>query len=56
MEEAELMTSTEGHHIEVVRIYFGGCNSGDLDALLSALAPDLVYSRARSAVTSREEP
>jgi ketosteroid isomerase-like protein len=47
MEEAKLMTSTAAHHIEVVRNYFAGCNSGDLDALLSALAPDVVHSRGR---------
>ena len=37
------MTATEAKNIEVVRRYFDGCNSGDLDVLLSTLAADVVH-------------
>ena len=37
------MTATEARNIEVVRKYFDGCNSGDLDVLLSTLAADVVH-------------
>ena len=37
------MTATETKNIEVVRKYFDGCNSGDLDVLLSTLAHDVVH-------------
>jgi len=37
------MTPAEAKHIEVVRRYFDGCNSGDLEVLLSTLAPDVVH-------------
>lgn len=37
------MTVTEARNIEVVRKYFEGCNSGDLEALLSTLTPDVFH-------------
>jgi len=37
------MTSHESSNISVVLKYFDGCNSGDLDVLLSTLAPDVVH-------------
>jgi ketosteroid isomerase-like protein len=37
------MTATEARNIEVVRRYFDGCNSGELDVLLSTLTPDVVH-------------
>jgi ketosteroid isomerase-like protein len=33
----------EAENIKVIRRYFDGCNSGDLDVLLSTLAPDVVH-------------
>jgi ketosteroid isomerase-like protein len=38
-----VMTSTEMENIEVIRKYFDGCNSGNLDDLLSTLAPDVCH-------------
>ena len=35
--------NTTTANIEVVRRYFDGCNSGDLDLLLSTLTPDVVH-------------
>ena len=37
------MTAGEAGRIEVVRRYFAGCSSGDLDVLLGTLAPDVVH-------------
>jgi ketosteroid isomerase-like protein len=37
------MSATETKNIAVVRKYFDGCTSGDLDVLLSTLAPDVVH-------------
>jgi ketosteroid isomerase-like protein len=37
------MTATEAKNIEVVRKYFDGCNSGDLDVLLSTVTQDVVH-------------
>ena len=37
------MNSTEAANIDVVRKYFDGCQSGDLEILLSTLAPDVVH-------------
>src|SRR5215470_11262850 len=37
------MTSNESNNVSVVLKYFDGCNSGDLDALLSTLDPDVVH-------------
>jgi ketosteroid isomerase-like protein len=37
------MKATEAKNIDVVRTYFAGCQTGDLDALLSTLAPDVVH-------------
>ncbi len=38
------MTPTEAQNIEVVRKYFDdGCNSGDLEVLLSTLTPDVFH-------------
>lgn len=37
------MTSKESTYISVVLKYFDGCNSGDLDVLLSTLDPDVVH-------------
>ena len=37
------MTADETGNLEVVRRYFDGCNSGDLDVLLGTLAPDVVH-------------
>jgi ketosteroid isomerase-like protein len=37
------MTASEGANIEVVRRYYNGCNSGDLDELLATFAPDVVH-------------
>ena len=37
------MNATEATNIEVVRRYFDGCNSGDLELLLSTLAPDVAH-------------
>ena len=37
------MTANEAKNIEVVRRYFDGCNSGDLDVLLSTLAHDVIH-------------
>jgi ketosteroid isomerase-like protein len=37
------MTTIEAANIAVVRRYFDGCNSGELDVLLSTLAPDVVH-------------
>ncbi|OGL05991.1 MAG: hypothetical protein A3I03_10230 [Candidatus Rokubacteria bacterium RIFCSPLOWO2_02_FULL_68_19] len=33
----------QAKNIEVIRRYFDGCNSSDLDVLLSTLAPDVVH-------------
>jgi ketosteroid isomerase-like protein len=37
------MTDTEATNIGVVRRYFDGCNSGDLDVLLSTLTHDVIH-------------
>ena len=37
------MTASETNNIEVVRKYFAGCNSGDLDVLRSTLAQNVVH-------------
>ncbi len=37
------MTDTEMRNVAVVRRYFDGCNSGDLEVLLSTLAEDVVH-------------
>jgi ketosteroid isomerase-like protein len=37
------VNATEAKNIEVVRKYFAGCQTGDLDALVSTLAPDVVH-------------
>lgn len=37
------MTATEAANIAVVRRYFDGCNSGNLEALLSTLTDDVVH-------------
>ncbi len=37
------MQTVEARNIAAVRKYYDGCNSGDPDALLSALAPDVVH-------------
>jgi ketosteroid isomerase-like protein len=37
------MTPTEAANIEVVRTYFDGCNTGDVDQLTSTLAPDVTH-------------
>ena len=37
------MTATEAANIEVVRRYFDGCNSGNLEDLLGTLADDVVH-------------
>lgn len=37
------MTATEAKNIEVVRRYFDGCSTGNLDTLLGTLAPDVVH-------------
>jgi ketosteroid isomerase-like protein len=41
--ERNSMTASEAHNIEVVRKYVDGCNAGDLDLLLSTLAPDVSH-------------
>jgi ketosteroid isomerase-like protein len=35
--------SAEASNISIVRRYFDGCSSGDLDGLLSTLTPDVVH-------------
>jgi len=37
------MQASEARNIEVVRKYYDGCNSGNLDDLLSTLAPDVCH-------------
>jgi len=37
------MTPDESRNVSVVLKYFEGCNSGELDALLSTLDPDVVH-------------
>ncbi len=37
------MTPTEAKNIEVVRRYFDGCSTGDLETLLGTLTPDVVH-------------
>jgi len=37
------MKEGEERNIETVRRYYDGCNSGDLDVLLSTLTPDVVH-------------
>jgi hypothetical protein len=37
------MTQTEAHNIEVVRKYYDGCNTGDLEVLLSTFTPDVTH-------------
>jgi ketosteroid isomerase-like protein len=37
------MTEAEAGNIDVVRRYFDGCNSGDLDVLLGTLTRDVVH-------------
>jgi ketosteroid isomerase-like protein len=41
--EEILMSPSEARNIEVVRRYFDGCNSGDIDDLMSTLAPDVSH-------------
>jgi ketosteroid isomerase-like protein len=38
-----MLMDTEAENISVVRRYWDGCNSGDLDELLSTLTPDVVH-------------
>jgi ketosteroid isomerase-like protein len=42
--EDEKTTPDESRNVSVVLAYFEGCNSGELDALLSALDPDVVHN------------
>ncbi len=37
------MTEAEARNVSVVRKYFDGCNSGELDVLLSTLTQDVVH-------------
>ena len=37
------MVTVEAVNIDVVRRYFDGCNTGDLDVLLSTMAPDVIH-------------
>ena len=37
------MNATEAKNIDVVRKYFEGCQTGDLDMLMSTLTPDVVH-------------
>jgi ketosteroid isomerase-like protein len=37
------MSPSEARNIEVVGKYFDGCNSGDIDDLMSTLAPDVTH-------------
>lgn len=37
------MDATEAKNIDVVKKYFAGCQTGDLDTLVSTLAPDVVH-------------
>lgn len=37
------MTPPQLTNIQIVRRYFEGCSSGDLDVLLSTLTPDVVH-------------
>lgn len=37
------MTSLEDRNVAVVLKYFDGCNTGDLDELLSTLDPDVIH-------------
>ena len=37
------MSDTEARNTDVVRRYFDGCNTGDLQRLLETLAPDVVH-------------
>ncbi len=37
------MSSIEARNISVVRKYFDGCNSGDMDELLSTLDPEVIH-------------
>ena len=37
------MSPNEARNVETVRRYFDGCNSGDLDVLLSTLSGDVVH-------------
>ena len=42
-QEDPVPNSPESKNISVVRRYFDGCSSGDLELLLSTLAPDVVH-------------
>jgi ketosteroid isomerase-like protein len=37
------MTPAEATNIDIVRRYFAGCNSGDIDELTATLTPDVVH-------------
>ena len=37
------MDPSEARNIQVVKKYFDGCNSGDIDDLMSTLAPDVCH-------------
>jgi ketosteroid isomerase-like protein len=37
------MLASEARNIEVVRRYFDGCNSGDIEDLMSTLEPDVTH-------------
>jgi ketosteroid isomerase-like protein len=37
------MNATEARNIEVVRKYYDGCNSGDIDEMMSTFAPDVTH-------------
>lgn len=43
METGETVNAQETRNITVVRKYFDGCNSGDVEVLRSTLAPDVVH-------------
>jgi ketosteroid isomerase-like protein len=38
-----MSSPTESSNVQVVRRYFDGCTSGDLDTLLATLAPDVIH-------------
>jgi len=43
MPENAMANTFESKNVQVVQRYFDGCNSGDLETLLSTLAPDVVH-------------